>query len=119
MPDKLPPGATLVSDNAGSQSMRLPPGATLLSSGSPQESDLSSALGSMARMYTGRPMATPQQEFDYQRGRAAGQISGTATAAAVPAAMTAGTWGPPTAKFVGTNPFYIAAAIHIARQLGV
>jgi hypothetical protein len=45
-------------------------------------SDLSSALGSMARMYTGQKMATPEQEKEFQTGRAVGNVSGLATAAA-------------------------------------
>jgi len=79
------------------------------------QSDLSSALDSMARMYTGQQMATPQQESDFQRGKLAGHLSGAATVAA----GTAPAWAGPAAAAAKAHPFYTAFAYHVARELGI
>jgi hypothetical protein len=81
--------------------------------------DLSSALDSITRMNTGQPMATPEQQAQFEQGRTAGSVSGLATAAAVPAAMTAPEWGPPVAKYAAQHPFATAFAVHLARELGI
>jgi hypothetical protein len=121
-----PPGYTLDSP-AGN--IPPPPSGYALDSGSspskpaqPQvaiqaapQSDLSSSLDSMARMYTGQQMATPAQEADFQRGKIAGHLSGAATVAA----GTAPAWAGPVAAAAKAHPFYTAFAYHVARELGI